>query len=375
MSRITVVVMNTAVSFSVPLIRRNRSLTIPVPAGNIADGIRLVNHTGFLEQYMASLQDQGLSPGRVHGAIKHIQTFYRVNGVDLKLQKPISRRVTFKDRSPTPEELVQVLDIADLRGRTIVALLALGGFREDTLSKLQYRHVKKDIEKSITPIHVHVDIEITKGKYADYDTFLRSEAAEYLQLYLSERRKGSPDGRMPPEELTDTSPLIRDQTSRSPKPITPKQIRKIVHYLYMRAGLIQQPNGRMYEIRTHTLRKFFKTQLVALGVPESHADYMMGHVTDTYNDVQSLGVEKLRQVYESAGLSIRPKTRISKIEALKEMVRSMGMNPEQVLTREALASPETSYLGPETFHERQTQVLTQTLRELIQVSAAGQMHA
>jgi len=52
-------------------------------------------------------------------------------------------------------------------------------------------------------------------------------------------------------------------------------------------------------------RKYFKTRLVSAGVPESHVDYMMGHVNDTYNQVQSLGVEKLHASYKNANLSIR----------------------------------------------------------------------
>ncbi len=344
--------------------------------GNIVDALRLQNHAGFLEQYMARLQDEGLSPGRVHGAIKHVRTFYRVNDANVKLERPISRRVTFKDRAPTPEELLRVLEIAGLRERIIVTLLALGGFREDTLSKLQYRHLRTDLEGGTTPVHVHIDVEITKGKYADYDTFLGTEASEYLKLYLDDRRKGSPDGRRPPEEFGDYSPIIRDETSRNPHPITTKQIRTIVHSLYLRAGLIKEPHGRMYELRTHSLRKYFKTQLVALGVPESHVDYMMGHVTDTYNDIQSLGVEKLQQTYASSGLAIRPKTRMSKIEQLKEMIRAMGENPEQILTREALTRPATTHLDSGAFQEQQSQVLTNTLRGLIQSTASGtnQLH-
>lgn len=98
---------------------------------------------------------------------------------------------------------------------------------------------------------------------------------------------------------------------------------------------------------------------------------MMGHVTDTYNQVQSLGVEKLRQVYANAGLSIRPRTRISKIETLKEIIRAMGLNPEQTLTREALTNPAATFLGQESLLDHQAQVLTQTLRQLVQAVAAG----
>ena len=35
------------------------------------------------------------------------------------------------------------------------------------------------------------EADITKGKYHDYDTFLGAEAANYLRLYLDQRRKGT----------------------------------------------------------------------------------------------------------------------------------------------------------------------------------------
>ena len=59
----------------------------------------------------------------------------------------------------------------------------MGFFRDETLAKLQYRHVQEDLEKGVVSVHALVEAEITKGKYADYDT-LSSQAPEYLRLYL-----------------------------------------------------------------------------------------------------------------------------------------------------------------------------------------------
>lgn len=86
--------------------------------------------------------------------------------------------MTYHDRAPTPEELRKLLEIADLRGKVIVSMLALGGFR---VAKLKYRHVKHDLERGIVPVHIHVEANITKGKYHDYDTFIGAEAVEYLK--------------------------------------------------------------------------------------------------------------------------------------------------------------------------------------------------
>jgi site-specific recombinase XerD len=110
--------------------------------------------------------------------------------------------------------------MGDLRERVIITLLALGGFRIWTLVKLQYPHVKHDLEKGTAPIHVHVEAEITKGKYHDYDTFTGQEAADCLRAYLESRRKGSPRGRTPPENICDDSLLLRDGHSRHSRPCT-----------------------------------------------------------------------------------------------------------------------------------------------------------
>lgn len=276
----------------------------------------------------------------------------------------MSRRVTYKDRSPTPEELTTVLDIANLRGKVIVSLLSLGGFREETLSKLKYRHVKDDLEANRFPIHVHVEAEIVKGKYGDYDTFLGTEAAQYLKLYIEERKTGT--RRTKPEILTDETALIRDETRAIAKEVTPKQIRYVVHQLYVKAGLTKHRNGH-YDLRTHSLRKYFKTQMLALGVQPDYVDYFMGHVLDIYHDIQSIGIEKLRSVYSAARLSIRPKTKINKIDQLKEMIRALGMNPEQVLSNSALADGAITTQNTE---DQQIAVLRQQLRELILAEAS-----
>jgi site-specific recombinase XerD len=339
------------------------------PVGNIADPQRIQNHQGYLDEYIAQLQDEGLSPGRVHCCAKHIRTFYRVNGAKIELSEPVSRRVTYKDRAPKPEELVKLLDIADLREKAIICMLALGAFREETLSKLKYRHVQEDLEANRIPIHVHVEAEITKGKYHDYDTFLSAEAVQFLKLYLEQRKKGT--RRISPETLTEESPLFRDGTTSAPRSIGSKQIRKLVHDLYLQAGLIKQKRGRMYDLRVHSLRKYFKTQMLALGVQGDYVDYMMGHTVDTYHDIQSLGIDKLRTVYAASGLCIRQKTQISKLQTAKEMIRALGMNPEQLMTKEALSEGATTYKDQDDLENHQLAVLTNHIKQLIHQAATG----
>lgn len=174
----------------------------------------------------------------------------------------------------------------------------------------------------------------------------------------------SPCGKIPPETITNESPLIRDERGRTVAPIEGKQIYRIIHNLYRKAGLLDKFRGRRYSLCPHSIRKFFRTQMTALGVPPEYTEYMMGHIQSTYHDIQMKGIEFLRNIYASSGLSIRPKTQISKIETLKEIIRAWGMNPEEILTRDALSQPHCTVIMPN-YEENQTKILSNALKDML----------
>ena len=190
-----------------------------------------------------------------------------------------------------------------------------------------------------------------------------------LELAAADRNEGSADKRNPPENLTDTSPLIRSETYHTPKPVGPKQIRKLVHNLYIQAGIAKKRYERMYDLRVHSLRKYFKTQMLALGAQPDYVDYFMGHTVSTYHDIQSLGIDKLRNIYSAAGLAIRQKTQISKVETLKEIIRALGMNPEQLLTRDALTQGAATHKTQQDLENHQLTLLASQLKQLIRQEA------
>jgi site-specific recombinase XerD len=324
----------------------------------------LAKYSRLLDDFIGNLQAEGLAPGTVSNHVKGVKALFRVNRLKLELPYSLSKRTIYSDRAPTPEELQHLIDIADIRPKVIVSMLALAGFRIGTLAKLQYRHVKRDLEKLVTPIHIHVEAEITKGKYHDYDTFIGQEAAEYLRAYLEMRRQGSKTSKIPPENIHDETPLIRNHQTKQAIPLTPAAIHKLVHDLYVKAGLVQaKPFGRRYDLRTHSIRKFFRTQMAALGVDRDYIEYMMGHTISTYHDIKMKGIEFLRGIYIASGLSIKPKTRVSKIDALKEIIRAWGMNPEEILTRQALTEPHRTVIDRSKVEESQIHQLSIALKQ------------
>ena len=316
----------------------------------------------MLDDFVANLQAENLAPGSVSNHVKGVKALFRCNGLKLELPYSLPKRGVYEDRAPTPEELQRILDIADLRERVIVTMLALGGFRIGTLVKLQYRHVRRDLEGQAVPIHVHVEAEITKGKYHDYDTFLNQEAAEYLRAYLDARRKGT--RKVPPEYIHEESPLIRSAECKQTRTLAPASIHRIAHRLYIKSGLLtSRPRGRRYDLRAHSIRKFFRTQMASLGVDRDYIEFMMGHTISTYHDIKMKGIEFLRGIYMASDLSIRPKTRVSKIDALKEIIRAWGLNPEEILTRDALTKPHTTVIDHNQIENHQLSQLTTALRQ------------
>lgn len=62
-------------------------------------------------------------------------------------------------------------------------------------------------------------------------------------------------------------------------------------------------------------------------------------------------------------LCARAKTRLSKIDALKEIIRAWGLNPEEILTREALTQPHRTIIGQNQYEQAQLNHLTKALKE------------
>jgi len=85
-------------------------------------------------------------------------------------------------------------------------------------------------------------------------------------------------------------------------PLTPSQVYNILHRLMAQAGLLGSKVGRRHAMRPHSIRKFFRTRMAALGVQTDYIEYMMGHTISTY------------------------------------------LNPEEILTKEALTMPHRTVI-------------------------------
>ena len=96
-------------------------------------------------------------------------------------------------------------------------------------------------------------------------------------LFSASHQADQPPGSRPidPHHLLDRPPI------------------SVIHNLHREAGLQRSLNGRRYDLRVHSIRKFFRTQLAALGVNRDYIDYMMVHKVSTYHDVKMKAIEFL----------------------------------------------------------------------------------
>ncbi len=322
-----------------------------------------------IDDFIGDLQAEDIAPGTINNHVKGVKALFRVNGITLTLPYRVPKKIRYPDRAPIPEELSKVIDIADLRDKVIVSLLALSGIRIGTLTKLRYRHVKHDLEAGIVPVHMHIEAEITKGKYHEYDTFIGAEGVEYLKAYLNARKIGTErleSGKirgLPPEVIADNAPLIRNEHKATIEPISEGAVHHAIQMLYRKAGLIEKSGKVRYELRAHSIRKYFRTQLGAISnIPTDYIEYMMGHTISTYNSIKTKGVEFLRDLYSSSGLSIRPKTKLSKVDQLKLFAQSLGLDPNEVLSKEAMLKPNRTVIDPE---QRKIEALNVAVKQAI----------
>jgi hypothetical protein len=91
--------------------------------------------------------------------------------------------------------------------------------------------------------------------------------------------------------------------------------------------------------------------------------YTIGHTISTYDDIQMKNIKFLRGICLSSGLSIKAKTHISKIDALKEIIRAWGLNPEEILTKDALTKPNRTIIDNSQLENQQLAQLTTALRQ------------
>ena len=254
------------------------------------DGRKIEN---VLMDFTAELSREGKASGYIENYVKAVRTWLGFNGVELKRRINVGNRneqPTIEDeRVPTKEELRQVLNYADDRGRTSIALMSQSGLRPQVLGdakgseglkigdlpELELRG--REVSFIKMPTMVVVRASLSKARHR-YFTFLGEEGWGYLKSYL-EKRLASGD------KLVKDSAVITykegyggigfgEEGERLGGHITTKSLTKE----------IRDAMRPRFDWRPYVLRAYFDTQLMVAEnhgkISHAYRQFFMGHKGD-----------------------------------------------------------------------------------------------
>ena len=283
-------------------------------------------------KFLVELNESGLAKYTIAGAGVSVRKFFKVNQINLGEIHKVKTWTKHEDRAPTVGELRKIFNYADLREKAVLSFLASSGVRTGTLTRLKLKDIELDEDGGISRVRVRAESSKTRRPYT---TFITSEATKLLNEYIQYRARSG-------EPTTPDTPIIRDAfdmrrrgSVTKVETLSPNTIEKIIRNLLRKTGLIPESDGdirKRYELHTHSFRKFFATQLAAVGVQDSFKEYFLGHSGGLDRSYFRPTKEQLRDAYllAESSLTIQPTPRegvsgeILRLTALRESMSVFG---------------------------------------------------
>jgi integrase len=189
-----------------------------------------------------------------------------------KLKKFKAKHYNFVEDKPyTREQIKKLVDVAQLRDKCCILLMASAGLRRRALEYLRIRDITKIEKYQLYKINVY------RKEQEQYTTLCTPECAKYIDQYLDWRQRLG-------EQLKPNSPLFRISFDtitevNAPKVVSKYVITAIIHDLLGTTGIRAENeiNKRTELMETHGFRKFFKTTCINAGMNHLYSEYLMGH--------------------------------------------------------------------------------------------------
>ncbi|HXV47100.1 MAG TPA: hypothetical protein VD736_10560 [Nitrososphaera sp.] len=159
-------------------------------------------------KWLESLKKSGKATATMRTAPACVVLFYSSNRVKID-SKFIGRRIPKKPklphRSPTKEEVAEIIEAGNLGGKALVGLLASSGVRLGVIPPLKIRYRRKVIPEELEhhdcsckdrsqPLRFNgYLLNAYEGEEEQYFTFISDEAGKWLDTYhkIRERRRDS----------------------------------------------------------------------------------------------------------------------------------------------------------------------------------------
>jgi integrase len=220
--------------------------------------------------YILRLRKLKLSSNTIRTRVASIYHFYAMNDVILNKTK-INKyhgefRKVIKDRPYSHEEIHRLLQIADLRMKVCILLMASAGLRFGAIPDLKMKHLEK--------VDNLYKITVYENSNQEYTTYCTAECSNFIDDYINYRERNG-------ENITPESYLIRDHfddyaplsVKQKARPITKHTIREIIAKLLVKSGTRQVREVHL----THGFRKFFTNQLFEADLKTEYRWSLEGH--------------------------------------------------------------------------------------------------
>jgi integrase len=246
----------------------------------------------YIDEEVQRAEEGQITEITIRNPLKAIKVLLEMNDVSLNWKKirrllPPARGYAL-DRMPTLDEIRDILDVADARGKALTLMFLTSGLREGAIESLRI--------SDYSPIYsdgkvVAGKIVVYNGDPERYITFVTPEALKALEKYLEFRRDHG-------EILGNQSPLFRDKfdpvkgkyghgkynADKNAIPMTAPAVRQYYNRLLYSVG-IRSEKKRRHEFSVHGFRKFFKTRCELGGMKPINVETLMGHstgISDSY---------------------------------------------------------------------------------------------
>jgi integrase len=238
----------------------------------------------FVSSENARCEKGEITAATVGNALKAIRLLLEMNDVSLNWRKirrvlPRARRYAL-DRIPTNDEIQEIVESADVRGKALTLVFISSGIREGAVEYFKisdYTRIERDGKTVAGRMTVY------NGDPERYVTFINPAACDALDKYLEFRREHG-------EKTSSDSPLFRDKFDpvkglyghgkKDSKdvviPMTAPAVRQYSNRLLFSIGIRNQKKRR-HEFSIHGFRKFFKTKAELGGMKPINVETLMGH--------------------------------------------------------------------------------------------------
>ena len=273
-----------------------------------------------------------------HSALNCLRSFFKHNGIGrLELDGYQWRKSRRPEYVPTKEDIYQMADHCDERGRAIILCTFQSGLRNAALRALKYGDIREQLEGDKIPVIIHVDSRLRSRipeackEDAEYFTFFGKEATEALREYMQWRigKYGRIDN---DEPLFLPYEAFKFRLGDRRVHASEDSLERLVKRAARRARIKEWKH-----VRFHSLRKSFRS-ILDVGytdggqMAEDDKEYLMGHrLPSAKEPYHNANVNLLAERYMKLNWGFKSQvTKETKVEMIKTFAKSLGIAEVEV---------------------------------------------